>query len=45
MTDVNIRSLANFKRFLARPGATLETLHNDVKLEQIRTGSYPQFLM
>jgi len=30
MTDVSIRSLADFKRFLAPPGATLEVLRNDV---------------
>lgn len=39
MTDVNIRSLADFKRFLARPGATLETLRNDV---MTRNGQTPE---
>jgi hypothetical protein len=39
MTDVNIRSLADFKRFLARPGATIETLRNDV---MTRNGQTPE---
>ena len=39
MTDVNICSLAEFKRFLARPGATLETVRNDV---MTRNGQTPE---
>ncbi|QRM34772.1 hypothetical protein [Microvirga sp. VF16] len=39
MTDVNIRSLADFKRFLAHPGATIETLRNDV---MTRNGQTPE---
>ncbi|MFC1459379.1 hypothetical protein ACETIH_22295 [Microvirga arabica] len=37
MNDVNIRSLADFKRFLARPGATIETLRNNVMTRNGRT--------
>ena len=39
MKDVNIRSLADFKRFLGRPGATIETLRNDV---MTRNGQTPK---
>ena len=37
MTDVNIRSLADFKRFLGRPRATIETLRNDVMTRNGKT--------
>jgi hypothetical protein len=39
MTDVNLRSLADFKRFLTLPGASIETLRNDV---MARNGQTPE---
>lgn len=29
LMDVNVRSLANFRRFLAMPGATVQVIRND----------------
>ncbi|MBD2746134.1 hypothetical protein IC232_05405 [Microvirga sp. BT688] len=39
MPDVNVRTLADFKRFLARPGASIETVRNDVMM---RNGQTPE---
>jgi hypothetical protein len=39
MTDVDLRSLADFKRFLTLPGASIETLRNDV---MARDGQTPE---
>ena len=39
MTNVDLRSLADFKRFLTLPGASIETLRNDV---MARDGQTPE---